>query len=106
MNNKTFEVLKWFALVIIPALATFVGLVGKALNWQYTDICVVIITGFGAFLGVCWVYQIEPTKCSRLKAKKEETNEKKITITAMSLLTALFYYPLIRLLILLMTSII
>ncbi|HAY2777806.1 phage holin, partial [Enterococcus faecium] len=25
MNNKTFEVLKWFALVIIPALATFVG---------------------------------------------------------------------------------
>ena len=31
------------------ALATFVGLVGKALNWQYTDICVVIITGFGAF---------------------------------------------------------
>ncbi|HAQ6793173.1 holin, partial [Enterococcus faecium] len=24
MNNKTFEVLKWFALVIIPALATFV----------------------------------------------------------------------------------
>ena len=48
MNNKTFEVLKWFALVIIPAL-TFVGLVGKALNWQYTDICVVIITGFGAF---------------------------------------------------------
>ncbi|BDP50800.1 hypothetical protein EfmJHP10_22360 [Enterococcus faecium] len=34
MNNKTFEVLKWFALVIIPALATFVGLVGKALNWQ------------------------------------------------------------------------
>ncbi|EML4839197.1 holin, partial [Enterococcus faecium] len=28
MNNKTFEVLKWFALVIIPALATFVGLVG------------------------------------------------------------------------------
>ncbi|HGF8300786.1 TPA: phage holin [Enterococcus faecium] len=47
MNNKTFEVLKWFALVIIPALATFVGLVGKALNWQYTDICVVIITGFG-----------------------------------------------------------
>ncbi|WP_316389968.1 phage holin, partial [Enterococcus faecium] len=28
MNNKTFEVLKWFALIIIPALATFVGLVG------------------------------------------------------------------------------
>ena len=51
MNNKTFEILKWIAIVVIPALATFVGLVGKAINWQYTDITVVIITGFGTFLG-------------------------------------------------------
>jgi hypothetical protein len=32
-------------------LATFVGLVGKAVNWEYTDVVVIIITGFGAFLG-------------------------------------------------------
>ncbi|HBK5137388.1 TPA: holin [Enterococcus faecium] len=38
-------------MVVIPALATFVGLVGKGVNWRYTDITVMIITGFGAFLG-------------------------------------------------------
>ena len=51
MNNRTFDILKWIAILVIPALATFVGLVGKGVNWRYTDITVMIITGFGAFLG-------------------------------------------------------
>lgn len=51
MQNKTFETLKWIAMIVIPALATFVGVVGKAINWQYTDITVIIITALGAFLG-------------------------------------------------------
>ncbi|MBU5369345.1 phage holin [Enterococcus avium] len=51
MQNKTFEVLKWVAVIVIPALATFVGVVGKAVNWQYTDITVIIITAAGTFLG-------------------------------------------------------
>lgn len=51
MQNKTFEVLKWVAAIVIPALATFVGVVGKAVNWEYTDITVIIITATGAFLG-------------------------------------------------------
>ncbi|MGM0169051.1 holin [Enterococcus sp. AZ135] len=51
MQNKTFEILKWGALIVIPALATFVGVVGKAINWEYTDITVIIITAIGTFLG-------------------------------------------------------
>ncbi|MGH1833288.1 phage holin [Enterococcus gilvus] len=51
MQNRTFEILKWIALIVIPALAAFVGLVGKAISWEYTDVVVIIITGFGAFLG-------------------------------------------------------
>ncbi len=51
MQNKTFEILKWVALIVIPALATFVGVVGKAINWEYTDITVIIITAIGTFLG-------------------------------------------------------
>ncbi|MBU5581731.1 phage holin, partial [Enterococcus sp. S181_ASV_20] len=42
MQNKTFEILKWVAAIVIPALATFVGVVGKAVNWEYTDITVII----------------------------------------------------------------
>jgi uncharacterized membrane protein len=38
-------------LIVIPALATFVGVVGKAINWEYTDITVIIITAIGTFLG-------------------------------------------------------
>ncbi|WP_379946474.1 phage holin [Enterococcus devriesei] len=51
MQNKTFDVLKRVAAIVIPALATFVGVVGKAVNWEYTDITVIIITATGAFLG-------------------------------------------------------
>lgn len=51
MQNKTFEVLKWVAVIVIPALATFVGVVGKAINWEFTDITVIIITATGTFLG-------------------------------------------------------
>lgn len=51
MQNKTFEILKWVAAIVIPALATFVGVVGKAINWEYTDITVIITTALGTFLG-------------------------------------------------------
>jgi len=51
MQNKTFETLKWVALLVLPALSTFVGLVGKAISWEYTEIAVIIISGLGAFLG-------------------------------------------------------
>lgn len=51
MQNKTFDILKNVALIVIPALATFIGVVGKALVWQNTDITVIIVTAVGTFLG-------------------------------------------------------
>lgn len=51
MQNKTFDVLKNVALIVLPALATFIGVVGKALEWQNTDITVIIVTAVGTFLG-------------------------------------------------------
>lgn len=51
MQNKTFDVLKNVALIVIPALATFIGVVGKALEWPNTDITVIIVTAVGTFLG-------------------------------------------------------
>ena len=51
MQNKTFDTLKWVATIVVPALATLVGVVGKAVNWEYTDITVIIITALGTFLG-------------------------------------------------------
>ncbi|MCV2519426.1 phage holin [Melissococcus plutonius] len=51
MNNKTFDYLKWIAIVVIPALGTFVGVVGQAISWTQTDLAVTIIAAFGTFLG-------------------------------------------------------
>ena len=50
MNNKTYDILKWIAIIVIPALATLVGSIGLAISWQYTDIAVLIITAIGTFL--------------------------------------------------------
>ncbi|MDT2635062.1 phage holin [Enterococcus dongliensis] len=51
MQNKTYEILKWIAAIVIPALATFIGVVGKAVSWEYTDIAVITMTALGTFLG-------------------------------------------------------
>nr|WP_318186560.1 phage holin [Melissococcus plutonius] len=39
------------AIVVIPALGTFVGVVGQALNWSQASLAVTIIAAFGTFLG-------------------------------------------------------
>lgn len=52
MNNQTYDILKRVALIVIPALATFVNSVGIAWGIPYTNEATATITAFGAFLGV------------------------------------------------------
>lgn len=51
MNNKTYDILKRVALIVIPALATFVNAVGIAWGIPYTNEATATITAFGVFLG-------------------------------------------------------
>nr|MBO1341904.1 phage holin [Enterococcus sp. 665A] len=51
MDNKTYEILKTIGMIVLPALATFIGTVGKAFNWVYTDITVIVITALATFIG-------------------------------------------------------
>lgn len=52
LNNKTYDVLKYLALTVVPAFATLVGTVGVALGYQeVTGIVVTIITAVGTFIG-------------------------------------------------------
>ena len=51
MNNKTYDKLKWIAMIVIPAVATLVGTIGVSVGWTQTDLAVTIITAIGAFLG-------------------------------------------------------
>ncbi|MFW3538197.1 phage holin [Vagococcus fluvialis] len=51
MKNTTYDKLKWGAIIVIPAVATFVGTVGVATGWEKTDLAVTIITAVGVLLG-------------------------------------------------------
>lgn len=51
MSDKCYDRLKWIALVFLPALTTFVGLVLNCFNVECTDIVLTIMTGFTTFLG-------------------------------------------------------
>ena len=60
LKNEVYDVLKTMALLVLPALAAFVGTVGVAVNFQYTDIAVIIINASAVFLGS--VLKISTTK--------------------------------------------
>ena len=51
MNDKTYDILKRVALIIIPALATFVNASGIVWGVPYTNEVTATITAFGVFLG-------------------------------------------------------
>lgn len=52
LNNKTYDVLKYLAITVVPAFATLVGTIGVALGYQeVTGIVVTIITAVGTFIG-------------------------------------------------------
>lgn len=64
MSNKLYDVLKWIAIVFLPALTTFVGVILSSLNVNNSDIILTIMTAFGTFLGTI-------LGVSNIKYKKE-----------------------------------
>lgn len=51
MNNQSYDILKRVAIIIIPALATFVNAAGMVWGIPYTNEVTATITAFGVFLG-------------------------------------------------------
>lgn len=51
MSNKVYDILKWIAIVFLPALTTFVGVILSSLSVENSDIILTIMTAFGTFLG-------------------------------------------------------
>lgn len=64
MSNKIYDILKWIAIVFLPALTTFVGVVLTSLNVGNSEIVLTIMTGFATFLGTI-------LGVSNIKYKKE-----------------------------------
>lgn len=53
LKNETYDFLKWLAIYFIPGLTTFIGVIGIAINWQYTAVATTISGAFGAFIATC-----------------------------------------------------
>lgn len=51
MSNQTYDILKRVAIIIIPALATFVNAVGMVWGVPYTNEVTATITALGVLLG-------------------------------------------------------
>lgn len=51
LPDKAYNILKWVGLVALPAVATFVGTVGTAVEWPMTTIAVTVITATGTLVG-------------------------------------------------------
>lgn len=67
-SDEFYNFCKWLAIYFIPSLATFTGVVGLAIDWQYTAIATTIISAFGAFLAGC----IKMSIAEYEKSKKEQ----------------------------------
>lgn len=67
-KNKTYDNLKTFCLVILPALATFYGSLGQIWEFPLTEQVVLTITALDTFLGAC-------LGISNINYKKENGDE-------------------------------
>ena len=50
-KNKTYDILKWLCLVVIPAIITFIGVLGTTLNWENIQAILTISVAFNTMLG-------------------------------------------------------
>lgn len=51
MSNKVYDVLKWIALVFLPAFIVLVGVILNSLNVVNANIIITILTAIDTFLG-------------------------------------------------------
>ena len=51
LSNNAYNIMKWLAMLFLPALATFIATVGNSVTWSYTSIVCTIITALAAFIG-------------------------------------------------------
>lgn len=51
LNNRLYDILKWIALIVLPAIATLYGALAPTWGWPYAEQIVYTITAIDTFLG-------------------------------------------------------
>ena len=49
--SRVYDILKWLGLIVLPALAVFVGAVGPAWGWTHVDAIVTTLNALGILAG-------------------------------------------------------
>ena len=52
MNNKIYDILKWIAMVVIPAVATLYFALAGIWGWPYGEQIVGTLTAIDTFMGI------------------------------------------------------
>lgn len=51
LSNRAYDILKWVSILLMPALATLIGVVGKVWGMPNVDAWVTTINAVGIFIG-------------------------------------------------------
>ena len=51
LNNKTYDILKWVALIVLPAIATLYSVLSNVWDFSFKEQIPATITAIDAFLG-------------------------------------------------------
>lgn len=55
LSNKVYDNMKWIVMVLMPAITTLVGGLGKLYAWNNTEIAVTTLTLLTTFMGAVTV---------------------------------------------------
>ena len=80
MSNKTYDLLKWVALIALPAVVTFVAAVGEIWGLPYTAQIAATIAAVDALLGAC--LQVSSANYAELKFDDDADEEARDDIEA------------------------
>lgn len=64
LSNNVYAILKWVGLLLLPAAATFIGVVGQAWGWPDYANWVVTLNAAGVFVGAIIGYSAGTAKPS------------------------------------------
>lgn len=70
IKNKTYDILKWLVMIVLPAMITFYGVLGATLKIPYTQEVLTIASAFVTMLGT--IIGVSTVKYNKLSEEKNE----------------------------------
>lgn len=80
MSNKLYDILKWVALILLPALGTLYFTLAGIWGFPYGEQIVGTITAIDTFLGVCLGISTINYNNEQNQLKQDEMEDEKIEI--------------------------